>query len=173
MHPSPSRRQLGLMANSLHRPRLLSSSELAKVREVLDLFGDVFEEPETYCGAQPSNAYLESALREGRFFMVVVEEAGFIVGALTFYELFKFEQERSELFIYDLAVHVDHRRRGIASAMIEYVRTLARERGAYLVWVQSESDDEPSSRTYDHFSKALKANHYEIQPAGSSAIPTP
>lgn len=161
------------MKPSVHSPRLLVPDELSKAREVLDLFGEVFEEPETYCSAQPSDAYLTSALRDGRFFMVVVEEAGFIVGALTFYELFKFEQARSELFIYDLAVHADHRRRGIATAMIEFVRTLARERGAYLVWVQSESDDEPSSRTYDHFSNALKANHYEIQPAGSSAIPTP
>jgi aminoglycoside 3-N-acetyltransferase I len=38
------------------------------------------------------------------------------VGGLIAYELEKFERARSELYIYDLAVAEDHRRRGVATA---------------------------------------------------------
>ena len=42
-----------------------------------------------------------------------------MVGALAAYELLKFEAERSEIYIYDLAVLEEFRRRGIATALIE------------------------------------------------------
>jgi len=41
---------------------------------------------------------------------------------LAAYELRKFEQERSEVYIYDLAVASAHRREGIATALIERLK---------------------------------------------------
>lgn len=42
-----------------------------------------------------------------------------VVGGLAAYVLPKFEQARSELYIYDLAVAEAHRRQGVATAMSE------------------------------------------------------
>jgi len=41
------------------------------------------------------------------------------------YELHKFEQQRSEIYIYDLAVLAAHRRQGIATAMIQALKKIA------------------------------------------------
>jgi aminoglycoside 3-N-acetyltransferase I len=51
-----------------------------------------------------------------------------VVGGLVAYQFQKFEQERSEIYIYDLAVAEAPRRRGIATALIEELKKLAAER---------------------------------------------
>lgn len=50
---------------------------------------------------------------------------GDVVGGLVAYELAKFEQERSEVYIYDLAVLASHRRQGVATALIAELKSLA------------------------------------------------
>jgi GNAT superfamily N-acetyltransferase len=47
-----------------------------------------------------------------------------VVGGLVAYELEKFERERRELHIYDLAVREEHRRQGIATALIGRLRAM-------------------------------------------------
>lgn len=54
-----------------------------------------------------------------------------VVGGLAAYVLPMFEQERSEVYIYDLAVDDAYRRRGIATALIRGLQRVAAERGAY------------------------------------------
>jgi ribosomal protein S18 acetylase RimI-like enzyme len=53
-----------------------------------------------------------------------------VVGALAAYVLPKFEQARSEIYIHDLAVALDFRRRGVATALIRALQKLAAARGA-------------------------------------------
>jgi aminoglycoside 3-N-acetyltransferase I len=88
-----------------------------------------------------------------------------VIGGLGAYELKKFEQERSELFIYDLAIHEDFRRRGVATALIEEAKSWALSRGIHLVFIQSEFDDVPASSTYEQFAEPLQANHFEFNPS--------
>jgi aminoglycoside 3-N-acetyltransferase I len=45
----------------------------------------------------------------------VALQDGEVVGGIAAYELIKFEQERSEIYIYDLAVAATHRRKGFRS----------------------------------------------------------
>src|SRR3546814_4191929 len=73
---------------------------------------------------------------------------GKVVGGLAAYELQKFEQARSEFYIYDLAVAADHRRRGIATALLEQLKQIAAIRGAYVVFVQADRDDAPAIALY-------------------------
>jgi aminoglycoside 3-N-acetyltransferase I len=40
-------------------------------------------------------------------------KSGVVVGGIAAYELKKFEQERSEIYIYDLAVASEHRREAL------------------------------------------------------------
>ena len=48
-----------------------------------------------------------------------------VIGDLAAYELKKFEQERSELYIYDLAVAAPHRRYGVTTARISRLKLIA------------------------------------------------
>ena len=56
----------------------------------------------------------------------------------------KFEQARSEMYIYDLAVARNSRRKGVATGMIAELQRLAAARGAYVIFVQVDLDDEPA-----------------------------
>lgn len=144
--------------------RFVDAGDITIARDLLALFASVFDEPETYSASPPTDDYLVQQLSSGAFIMVVALVDSTVVGGFGGYVLTKFEQERSEVFIYDLAVVSEFRRRGIATALIEKAKELARQRGAHLVWIQSESDDLPSSRTYQQYVDPLKANHYEFSP---------
>jgi len=58
----------------------------------------------TYSNARPNDAYLQELLGSGDILTVVAEVDGRVVAGLSAYILHKFEQERSEVYIYDLAV---------------------------------------------------------------------
>ena len=131
--------------------RQLTSSDLSLMDALLSLFGQAFDETDTYLGARPGRSYLERLLGSDVFI------------ALAAYELHKFEQERSEVFIYDLAVAMSHRREGIATALIEELRKIASARGAYAIFVQAESDDEPAIALYSRFGKRQDIAHFDIQ----------
>src|SRR5690349_6859089 len=110
--------------------KLLGAGDLDGMKALLRLFGVAFEDPENYQSKVPGDAYLLERLRDETFFAVVAYDAvGAAIGGLAAYELKKFEQERSEVYIYDLAVLAEHRRRGVATALIRTLGRVARQRG--------------------------------------------
>ena len=104
----------------------LVSSQIAAMRDALRVFADAFDEEENFFSAPPSDDYLEHLLSDPRFVLLVARIDGEVVGALSAYELVKYERERSEFYIYDLAVAETFRRRGIATALIEALKPIAR-----------------------------------------------
>ena len=115
---------------------------------MLTMFGEAFGELETYNGARPSRAYLERLIPRDTFIAVAALDGETLVGGIAAYVLDKFEQERSEVYIYDLAVAEAHRRRGIATAMIREVQRLAAERGVWVIFVQADRGDDPAIALY-------------------------
>lgn len=87
---------------------------------------------------------------------------GVVVGGLAAYELRKFEQERSEVYIYDLAVAEAHRREGIATAPIEELRSIAAARGAWVVFVQADLGDDPAIALYSKLGTREDVLHFDI-----------
>jgi aminoglycoside 3-N-acetyltransferase I len=85
-----------------------------------------------------------------------------VVGGLTAYVLPKFEQERSEIYIYDLAVAKEHRRKGVATTLIQYLHTLARSLNAWVMFVQADPGDEPAIRLYESLGRREKVYHFDI-----------
>lgn len=81
------------------------------------------------------------------------------------YELLKFEQERSEIYIYDLAVEAQHRRNGVATALINDLRMIAAARGAYVIYVQADPSDEPAVALYTKIGTREDVLHFDITPA--------
>ncbi len=82
---------------------------------------------------------------------------------MTAYELQKFEQERSEIYIYDLAVAESHRRRGVATALIGALKRIAAERGAYVIFVQADLGDEPAIALYTKLGVREDVLHFDIE----------
>src|SRR5438105_12806551 len=118
--------------------RALASGDAALMRAMLEMFGQAFDQIEIYGGARPSNAYLERLLGAGHFIALVALKDNITVGGIAAYELRKFEQERSEIYIYDLAVAAAHRRQGIATALILELKKIASARRAYVIFVQAD-----------------------------------
>src|ERR1700755_616217 len=87
----------------------LSPSDVALLRQLLSVFGKVFDDVDTYGRHQPRQSYLEDMLACGDFIALAALAGDDVVGGLVAYELRKFEQERSEIYIYDLAVDAAHR----------------------------------------------------------------
>ena len=85
-----------------------------------------------------------------------------VVGGLTAYELPRFEQERSEIYIYDLAVSAVHRRNGVATALIEKLKALAAERGAWIIFVQADYGDDPAIALYTRLGSREDVLHFDI-----------
>ena len=87
-----------------------------------------------------------------------------VVGGLVAYELEKFEQPRSEIYIYDLAVDESWRRQGVATALIDELRRIARERGAWVIFVQGDYGDDPALALYDKLGTREEVLHFDIEP---------
>ena len=145
--------------------RQLSSGDVDLFRRMLDLFGRVFDQVDTYVGAQPGNAYLQNLLGGDPFIAVVASKDETIVGGLAAYELKKFEQERSEIYIYDLAVDEGYRRQGVATGLIEHLKSIAKERGAYVIFVQADYSDEPAIALYTKLGVREDVLHFDIAPS--------
>lgn len=148
---------------AIHR---LTPADVPLMRDMLEMFGHAFNEVQTYTRAQPSAPYLERLLGSDTFLALAAVKEGRVVGGLAAYELRKFEQERSEIYIYDLAVGAQHRRQGIATALILELRKLAADRGAYVVFVQADYGDDPAISLYSKMGVREEVLHFDIRANG-------
>ncbi|WP_081095247.1 GNAT family N-acetyltransferase [Erythrobacter donghaensis] len=131
------------------------------------VFAQGFDDPEHYAAAPPDAGWAECWLANPHHIALLAEAGGAAVGALAAYVLPKFEQARSEIYIYDLAVLESARRQGLATALIEALRTIAREIGAWTIFVQADivPEDEPARRLYRKLaSEEITALHFDIAP---------
>jgi len=142
--------------------RRLGRDDDALMDAMLTAFGEAFGDIPTYSHARPSAPYLRKLLGDDTFIaLAAVKEEGLVAG-LAAYELRKFEQERSEIYIYDLAVAAKHRREGIATALIEALRKIASDRGAYVIFVQADLGDSPAIALYSKLGRREDVLHFDI-----------
>jgi ribosomal protein S18 acetylase RimI-like enzyme len=143
--------------------RQLGPRDIAAMRGLLALFGEAFDELETYCGKQPEDAYLSGLLGRDDFIALVSEaREGEMLGGLCAYVLPKFEQARSEIYIYDLAVAEPYRRQGIANALISSLGELAEQVGAHAVFVQADAEDAEAIALYEKHGPREEVLHFDV-----------
>ena len=147
--------------------RRLGPDDAAAAADVLKLFAAAFDDAESYLAAPPSEAYLKRLLDDDGFVLLIAQVDGTIAGALAAYELRKFERERSELYIYDLAVAEPCRRRGVATALIEALKPIARAMGAWVIYVQADVGDEPAIALYRKLGVQEDVHHFDIDPGSA------
>jgi aminoglycoside 3-N-acetyltransferase I len=148
----------------IHR---LEPHDVALMHALSTTLGHAFDDVETYTRARPRAAYLERLLGSDSFIALCALKDGEVVGGLAAYELHKFEQERSEIYIYDLAVAAAHRRQGIATALIVELKAIAEERGAYVIFVQADLGDAPAIALYTKMGTREDVLHFDIAPTST------
>ena len=149
------------------RVRRLGAGDIAIMRALNRLFHTEFDGAADYVVAPPPDDYLRSKLAQKHIFALVAEAEGQLVGGLVAYALDKIEQARAEVYIYDLAVVASHRRRGIATALIEALRPLARAAGAWVIFVQADHGDDPAIALYTKLGVREDVLHFDL-PVDSS-----
>lgn len=153
------------MLQSKFSVRALARDDAALMRAMLGMFGTAFGDLETYTGAQPDTAYLERLLGSETFIALAAVNGDDVVGGLAAYVLPKFEQQRSEIYIYDLAVDEAHRRLGIATALIMELKRIAAQRGAYVIFVQADYGDDAAIALYTKLGLREDVLHFDIEAA--------
>ncbi len=127
------------------------------------MFAAAFADPETYLSRQPDDAYLSASLAKPHVFVLVALDGDErVVGGLIAYALEKLEQARTEVYIYDLAVAEGHRRKGIATRLIRTLAPLAKEHGAWVMFVQADRTDPPAIRLYESLGTREDVHHFDI-----------
>lgn len=147
--------------------RRLRGGDERLYHRMLDLYEQAFEDQESYGSARPFRAYVADRLKDEGFVSLVGLAGEQVVGALAAYELKKFEQERSELYIYDLAVDERWRRQGVATALIEWLQHHARTIGAWVIFVQADPPDAPAVALYEKLGHREEVLHFDIAPTAA------
>jgi aminoglycoside 3-N-acetyltransferase I len=147
----------------------LTVSDVNLLKDLLRVFGEAFEDVDTYQGAVPADDYLRSLLAMRHFIVVVARSASpdnAVVGGLAAYELQKFERDRREIYIYDLAVAEAHRRKGVATGLIAELKRIAAKRGAYVIYVQADKGDAPAIALYEGLGTREDVYHFDFAVSG-------
>lgn len=151
--------------------RHLTADDISLMKAMLAVFGEAFNETETYTAAPPGESYLRRLLGSDYFIALAALKNGSVVGGIAAYELLKFERERSEVYIYDLAVASEHRREGVATALIEELKKISAARGAYVLFVQADTGaaDAPAVALYSKLGVREDVLHFDISVGDGAA----
>jgi [ribosomal protein S18]-alanine N-acetyltransferase len=71
------------------------------------------------------------------------EPVGFVSGVETTHP-----DKGTEMFLYELCVHPEHRNRGVGRSLVEALAGLARDRGCYGMWVATETGNAAALAAY-------------------------
>lgn len=143
--------------------RVLGSGDVPLMEALSAMFAEAFGEVELHRGKEPDAAWLGRLLARDHFIALAALKGDEVVGGIAAYELPKYEQARSEIYIYDLAVAAPHRRKGIATALIDELKKIAAARGAWVMFVQADRGDEPAIALYSRLGTREDVLHFDIE----------
>ncbi|HET6715067.1 MAG TPA: GNAT family N-acetyltransferase [Actinomycetota bacterium] len=113
------------------------ADSVASVKEAAHLFDHPVDDGAT-------RAFLD----DRRHVLLVARIGGHPVGFVSGVELTHPDKARSEMFVYELGVDEDFRRRGIATALMQGLIALCETRGCGEMFVLTEHDNEAALATY-------------------------
>lgn len=142
----------------------LTEKDVSLLQALNAMFAEAFNDPESYAKQPPTSNYLKNLLATPTFFALVAVDNGVVVGGVAAYEFQKFEQQRSEIYIYDLAVLANYRRQGLATALIKRLKAIGAKRGAYVISVQSDKgvEDQPAIALYSKLGTREDVFHFDF-----------
>lgn len=125
--------------------RKLASQDLAAFRSLIDLFNLVFEEA---LPVSASDSHLQRLLSSRAFVALAAFAKDEVVGGLTAYELPMYQNDLSEILLYDLAVKPDYQRKGIGKGLIQHLKDYCSRNGIREFFVLVHEEDEHAVEFY-------------------------
>lgn len=116
----------------------LGGDDVEGLLELIKLYQTVFEmEPFEY----PSRSYLERILKNDNTIFLVASFKEDIIAGLTAHQLPSTYFEAHEVYVYDLAVHPDHQRKGIGTQLMEELKRISCQKGDKEIFLQADIED--------------------------------
>ncbi len=116
----------------------LGKEDLVIFKSLIDLFNIVFEEEERNIG---SDAYLLKLLGNNQFVTLVAVSENEVLGGLTAYELPMAYSDRSEIFLYDMAVKTERQRTGVGKKLIQSLKEYCIKNKIETFFVMAHEED--------------------------------
>ena len=116
----------------------LTQEDVSVFKLLIQLFNIVFEEDES---AMSSETNLFKLLSNNHFVAMAAFYQNEIAGGLTAYELPMYSSDRSEIFLYDLAVKPEYQRRGIGKRLIHHLNDYCFKNGINEFFVLAHEED--------------------------------
>ncbi|SFC86891.1 Acetyltransferase (GNAT) family protein [Parapedobacter composti] len=116
----------------------LQAKDLTYFKDLIGLFGDVFE---MKAFKLPADEYLSRLLANSDFHVFIALQEDAVIGGLTAYTLNQYYSTMPLAYIYDLAVSRQHQRKGLGQALIQTTTTYFRQQGYEEVFVQVDKVD--------------------------------
>nr|WP_299000092.1 GNAT family N-acetyltransferase [uncultured Allomuricauda sp.] len=144
----------GLKVSRLHK------NDVNLFIQLIGLLNEVFEEYHTV----GSKKQLEKLLNKPEFYAVAAFMNGSIIGGLTAYELECYYNDKSELYIYDIAVKPEFQNQGVGKRLINYLKECALKKGIETIFVDAYSEDKQAVKFYEStMGKGEKVRHFNFE----------
>ncbi len=128
--------------------------------ELVELLNEVFEESSEVASARQ----LRKLLDKPDFLAITAIKEGKVIGGLTAYELERYYTDKSELYIYDIAVKKEFHNQGIGKELIAYLKDYATKNGIESVFVDAHAEDEQAIKFYEStIGKGEKVQHFSFE----------
>lgn len=117
---------------------VLAQKDLSIFKSMLNLFNIVFEEEERIVG---SDTHLLKLLSNNQFIAIAAISDSEVVGGVTAYKLPMAYSDRSEIFLYDMAVKSEFQRMGIGKRLIESLKEYCIKNKIEIFFVMAHEED--------------------------------
>ncbi|WP_109831467.1 GNAT family N-acetyltransferase [Reichenbachiella versicolor] len=138
----------------------IQGNNIERFTELVELLNEVFEEPNEVA----SERQLKRLLSKPDFLAIAVIYENKVIGGLTAYELEGYYTDKSELYIYDIAVKTEFHNQGIGKKLIEHLKNYSAKNGIEGIFVDAHSEDEQAVKFYEStFGKCEKVDHFNLE----------
>jgi aminoglycoside 3-N-acetyltransferase I len=96
----------------------------------------------------PTDKYINTLLLRDDFHVVVALQNDALIGGLTAYELDMYKAEIKEMFLYEIAVEPRHREKGVAKALIGFLKIIAVAKGMKEMYVGTTNNNHAAMKLY-------------------------
>lgn len=118
--------------------RRLGNKDLNRLTALIKLYADVFE-MDNFESTGPD--YLNYLLKKDEIIFYTAEQGNDVVGGLTAYILPSVYSNKSEVYIYDLAIARNYQRQGIGTSLIENLKIYCKTINVHEIFVQADVVD--------------------------------
>ena len=138
----------------------IRENDVKRFIELVEILNEVFEAPNKVA----SEIQLKKLLNKSDFHAIVAIKDNKVIAGLTAYELERYYNDKSELYIYDIGVKTELHNQGIGKKLIEYLKDYSKKNGIEGIFVDAHSEDEQAVKFYEStFGKSEKVDHFNFE----------